>query len=406
MKRIPGSAVAPTVATILLTTTLLGAAPLAEEPPAPRSMDAPAEAAGPAEPIDPSFVRPSQQPSTSEAAREPVRRGIDFLLGAQNRNGSWGSGASARVGEVLADVPGSHHAFRAGTTALCVMALARSPFRQEDCEEACDRGLTFLLDHCLVRRPNGMELYNVWAFGYGLRALAAMLEKTEDRERILSVSRDIVKKLEIYQTPDGGWGYYDFGVGAYHPSDTSMTFTTATILVALHEIEKKGVAVPRKMLDRALKSLRRARKDDGAYIYGSYAQYRPVVGFNQVKGSLGRTQSCNFALWSYGENVTEDDLRAGIENFFRYHRFIDIGRERPMPHEAWYYTSGYYFYYGHYYAGLVIDRLPEADRTRWRPQLEKILIERQEPDGSWWDFPLYNYYKAYGTAYALLTLVR
>ena len=54
----------------------------------------------------------------------------------------------------------------------------------------------------------------------------------------------------------------------------------------------------------------------------------------------------------------------------------------------------------------MLDHLPEADRKRWRPALEKILIERQEPDGSWWDFPLYGYHKPYGTAYALLTLVR
>ena len=254
-----------------------------------------------------------------------------------------------------------------------------------------------------------MEMYNVWSFAYSLRAFAAILPGIKDpalRERMLDASRRLVKAFALYQTPDGGWGYYDFDVGSYRPSDSSMTFTTATVLVSLHAIEKEGVAVPKPLLDKAIRSLRKARKADGAYIYGPYAQYRPEIGYNEIKGSLGRSHSCNLALWLFGESVGEEDLRSGIERFFKHHRFIEIGRKRPWPHEAWYYTSGYYYYYGHYYAGLVLDHLPEADRKRWRPALEKILIERQEPDGSWWDFPLYGYHKPYGTAYALLTLVR
>jgi hypothetical protein len=30
----------------------------------------------------------------------------------------------------------------------------------------------------------------------------------------------------------------------------------------------------------------------------------------------------------------------------------------------------------------------------------------QDADGSWWDYPLYNYHQPYGTAYALMTLHR
>jgi len=350
---------------------------------------------------------PGEAPRTEEA----VRKGIDWLLGAQRKDGSWGTSASGRPVEVLAAVPGSHDAFRVGGTALCVLALLRSPFRTEECAAASRRGLEYLLDRGRVRRPNGAEMYNVWSFAYSLRTFAAMLPRIEGkdvalRDRILERARELVKAFSIYQTPDGGWGYYDFDVGSYRPSDSSMTFTTATALVSLHAIEKEGVPVPRALIEKAIRSLRRSRKADGSYIYGPYAQYRPAVEYNEVKGSLGRAHSCNLALWLFHEAVSEEDLRAGIERFFKHHRFIDIGRKRPMPHEAWYYTSGYYFYYGHYYARLVLDALPATDRDRWLPALEKIIVERQEADGSWWDFPLYGYHKPYGTAYAILTLVR
>src|SRR5687767_9591191 len=92
-----------------LWTTLLPAA--AGEEPVP--LDAPEKAEKAEEPKpeaaqDPSVVEAVKH-STSETAREPVRRGVDFLLRIQNANGSWGSGESARTYEILADVPGSHH---------------------------------------------------------------------------------------------------------------------------------------------------------------------------------------------------------------------------------------------------------------------------------------------------------
>lgn len=360
------------------------------------------------DPTDPSARKAPKPPATSEAAREPVRRGVDYLLSTQRPNGAWGSGESARTYEILASVPGSLRAFRVATTALCVLALHRSPWREEECRQAVSRGLELLLQEGVVRRPNGMEMYNVWAFGYGLRALAAILPSVEDaelRRRMLEESARIVKELEVYQTPDGGWGYYDFEAQTYHPSDSSMSFTTATILISLHAIEKEGVEVPPRLLDRAIRSIKKQRKEDGSYIYGPYLQYRPNHGVNRVKGSLGRTQSCNLALWLYGEEVSEEDLRAGTERFFRYHPFLDIARKRPIPHEAWYFNSGYFFYYGHFYTGLVLDLLPEADRARWRAAQEALLLPLQEEDGSWWDYPLYSFHKPYGTAYVLLTLV-
>jgi hypothetical protein len=30
----------------------------------------------------------------------------------------------------------------------------------------------------------------------------------------------------------------------------------------------------------------------------------------------------------------------------------------------------------------------------------------QEQDGSWWDYPLYNYHQQYGTAFAIMSLQR
>jgi len=34
------------------------------------------------------------------------------------------------------------------------------------------------------------------------------------------------------------------------------------------------------------------------------------------------------------------------------------------------------------------------------------MLPYQESDGSWWDYAMWDYHKPYGTAYAIMTLLR
>ena len=42
----------------------------------------------------------------------------------------------------------------------------------------------------------------------------------------------------------------------------------------------------------------------------------------------------------------------------------------------------------------------------YRSQLAEKILPYQEPDGSWWDYPIWDYHKPYGTAFAVMTLLR
>ena len=81
-----------------------------------------------------------------------------------------------------------------------------------------------------------------------------------------------------------------------------------------------------------------------------------------------------------------------------------MGRKRPIPHESHFMVAGYFYYYGHYYATLCVAQLPAARRPFYQDHLARILIGHQERDGSWFDFPFYNYHQQYGTAFALMSL--
>ena len=67
-------------------------------------------------------------PAFADDAKPDVPRvvgeAVDWLVDNQQPNGSWGTFHTARPMEIMAAVPGSHHAFRVATTALCVIALA------------------------------------------------------------------------------------------------------------------------------------------------------------------------------------------------------------------------------------------------------------------------------------------
>jgi hypothetical protein len=86
--------------------------------------------------------------------------------------------------------------------------------------------------------------------------------------------------------------------------------------------------------------------------------------------------------------------------------WLDMGRKRPIPHESWCQVAGYFFYFGHYYAALCIDQLPAKERAPFQDHLACVLLRLQEKDGSWWDFPMFDYHKQYGTAFALMSLER
>ena len=68
--------------------------------------------------------------------------------------------------------------------------------------------------------------------------------------------------------------------------------------------------------------------------------------------------------------------------------------------------AGYFFYYGHYYAAASIEHLEAAERSHFRGHLAHILLALQEKDGCWWDYPLYDYHQQYGTAFAIMSLLR
>ena len=333
-----------------------------------------------------------------------IRAGVEFLVKNQNEDGSFGKRTSGRSYEVGSAVPGGHYAFQSATTSLCWLGLDDAPYKTEASRAASKRALDWLVKRARVKRAHAGQLYNTWSFGYGLHALSQAYRKTK-RADVRKAAEGIVAAIGKYQTPDGGWGYYDFRFKAAKP-EWSTSFSTATIVVALKQAEIAGIEVSPGVVSKALVNLKRCRKPDGTYIYGMYMRYRPMHGVNQPQGASLRVQACNLALSLYGSGVKAADLRGGLEMLHKHHRFALAGVRRPIPHESHYAVSGYFYLYGHRYAASVFERLPLRERARHARKIAAAVLKTRQPDGSFWDYPLYGYHKFYGTGYALMTLSR
>ena len=294
---------------------------------------------------------PDIPPAKSEQFDQAFRRGVDFLLKTQNRDGSWG-------------------------------------------------------DHRVI------GTWNTWAHTYVLDAMsmrAARLDRNSPRYRELkSCAGSQVKKLNELASAMGGWGYLTYSGFSKRPAAQPTSFLTGTVLISAWMAGKSfGLSLDNKIFSRALKFLKSQRTPAGTYVYSLGHAFYPGRPINRHTGSLARTPACDYAirLWE-PEDISLRQLVDGLDRLWSRRGWLTMALHKPTPHESFAQNSGYFFYYGYYYSGMCLDMLAPNQVKRHASLLADDILTRQGTDGSWWDYPLYNYHKFYGTGYALYALSR
>ncbi|MDH3592990.1 MAG: hypothetical protein OER88_13980, partial [Planctomycetota bacterium] len=278
-------------------------------------------------------------PAAKVSVDEAVRTGVEFLVKNQNKDGSFGHHVSGRTRELWCDVPGGHLAFRGASTALCWLGLNDAPYQTDASRAAQERCLKWLVKHGAVKRAYQQQFYNIWPYGYGLRALGQALNKKApgaEPEAIKATMRRMIKGLTVLQSPEGGWSYLDFRAPLRKPT-TSNSFTSATVMLGLFEAQKAGVEVPKKMIERATRYMWTTRTPTGNYTYSHGWRMRPAGLINLAQGSSMRNTACNLALHLYdAKKMDQAQLRRGLKQLVKHHRFAIIALRRPRPHESHY----------------------------------------------------------------------
>jgi hypothetical protein len=353
-----------------------------------------------------------QQSKKDDALDQAITKGVDFLVGHQNDNGSWGGPTLTKGLNIFAPAPDGHQAFHAASSALALHGMVESRDQRPATLKSIAKGEKWLLEVLpKTRSVDPRATYNIWAHAYGLRALASLYRYHDDPEKraiYIGQAKLQIAKLERYQDIDGGFGYLDFKQNTVRPSGMPTSFTTATALLGIQDaVSTMGIDPPTQLIKSCVRAIQDQRNADFSYVYSRPHRRRPRLTINRAAGSLGRSQVCNAALRKSGDLVVTDAvLSTWLQRLVDRQGWLDHGRKRPIPHEAPAKVAGYFYYYGHYYASECIHILPENEQGPWKEKLAAILIPKQEKNGSWWDYPLYNYHYAYGTGYMLATLAR
>ena len=334
-----------------------------------------------------------------------------FLINSQLPNGAWGDATKTKGLNIYAPGPKAHLAFQTACTSLCVMSLA-AEHEQKGVKTALRRGTSYLLKNSpFVVRASGQWVGNIWSHAYMIQAFLKMRKVFPARQEEIDQAIKLqIKRLDSYAYLNGGWGYYNFRninglqIITKTPTGESASFITGTCLLALYKAQQAGFDVSKPLVSKAITNLSKQLNPDTTFLYSEDYKLYPKARISKEGGSAARTPNGLLALYRWkNQKVKKGTLDKGMNLFVRFERWLDLGRKKPVPHESYFGVAGYFYYFGHYYASecLLESDFKQKERAKI---LANIIVSKQETNGSWFDYPLYNYGHFYGTGYALLCL--
>ena len=308
-------------------------------------------------------------------------------------------------------IPGG---YRVGGTSIAAEALLLAPGLDAARREQIARATRFVLealaeDPTLAsfvdrqgreRRSPDHRSYDVrgWGHTYALSLLLRLLEEGgTDAELGVAARAAVPSLLEALVAGEGKGGGWNYASGA-----TASPFQTGATLLVLYRAVAQGFAVDEPMIVRALDALERGRREDsGAW---SYSVRPGQKGHNEaMNGSSARAAVAELALLLGGRSSVER-LRVAVDGFFLGWEDLLARKSQQGTHEGPYGIAPYYFFFGHGYAALAIEGLPEAERPALREQLLERLVRTREEAGGWND-RVFPRTRSYGTAMALRALL-
>ncbi len=351
-------------------------------------------------------------PVTLDQLNTSITRGVDFLVTDQNADGSWGSATRTKHINIYAPLPGAHDAYRAGATGLALSGMIDAADSRPTTLAAIEKCAAWSAEKLpLLRRADQTTTYNIWGHAYGLRSLVRLHQReTNEDKKVLykTLAQQQIDLVGRYEDINGGFGYLDLfdDFTSQRPTGITTSFSSATVLLAMHEgREKLGLKLNDKLVGTSLDSIKRQQFPDKSYAYSHSHIMRPRADINRPAGSLARSQACNAALRALGrDGITDEVIIEWADRFLAREGWLSIARKRPKPHDIHFRISGYFYYYGIYYFTESVRLLPPEKQKPYAEKLAALIVSKQEKDGSWWDYPLYDYHQPYGTGYSLMAL--
>lgn len=266
-------------------------------------------------------------------------------------------------------------------TALSGMAFASSGSTPTQGPYAPNirRAMTYILrstqKNGLICRTGDEETRSMYGHGFSMLFLSEMMGMEEDTDRLAEIKYTLQRGVDLIarsQSNLGGWLYTPDMNG----DEGSVTITQVQ---AMRAARNAGIAVPKTVVDRAMKYLENSIQPDGgiAYRVGMSGSRPPITA---------AAVACWFNAGQYDNPLALNALRYCKQN-------IGIGDRRGG-------TWGHWFY-AHLYLAQVMYLAGENEWKDYYPKVAAHLLATQEDDGAW-DGDGVG--KIYGTAVSLMIL--
>ncbi|MEZ6106084.1 MAG: prenyltransferase/squalene oxidase repeat-containing protein [Pirellulaceae bacterium] len=303
-----------------------------------------------------------EEPTLINADTEAaIERGLRWLAGRQNEDGSLGSGNYARNTGVV------------GIAGLAFLAQGSSP-RQGPWSANLLRAHEFLFAET---QGNGLISKQqqsrgpMYEHAFATLLLAESLGTWNHPALRPTLSR-AVDLIVASQNDEGGWRYQP------RRDDADVSVTAAQVM-ALRAARNGGIFVPDQCVANAVDYLKRSQNEDGGFLY---------MG-EERESAFPRSAAAIVALFNAGVSDGQ-----AIENGLSYLADSLPNSEElvgPLPS---------HFFYGHYYAVQAMWHAGPERFAKWYVAIRDLLLERQLDEGQWED----QLAGEYATAMALIIL--
>lgn len=336
----------------------------------------------------PAAAAPKKAPPavTPETVDDAITKGVDYLLGKQRPDGSFGTGSHA-----------------IGQTALATFALLHAGLR----EEQNGRDAAQLRKSLRYLDRNGPGRAGKRDVDPGTYTTSLLVLLLRERARPIDAARiqRLVDLLVRTQAKNGQWWYFGApgktGKGGPDTGDNSNTQFAVLALAAAHG---EGHTVPRETLDKAARWWSTTQKDDGGWGYASGGSPKSATTGSMTAAAvacLGALRACGCRT----DGAPEADPLARGLRWMAEHFSVDKnhgptkGGARQRQKNA---GRGWL----HYYLWTLERAFVLADVEKiaghdWYREGAARLLRTQKKDGSWrGEHPLY------ATSFGLLFLTR
>jgi len=368
-------------------------------------------------------------PEFTPEARAAVDKGLDYLARTQREDGAWECNVGFKVNNsynvTAVNAPHPGVTALAGTAFLAGGHLpGRGPYGKVllrairyiiggDPAEG-DRWPGVVDDKGFIA-ANDTRMYS---HAFATLFLAEVYGSSLDRalnERVREKLDRAVQFILRAQNDQGGWRYEANAV------DSDMSVTVCQVM-ALRAARNKGVRVPQKAIDDAIRYVMESAVtgsggrawglDAGEMRRGAFKyQYREQSPIG-TRASLALTGAAMTTI--FGAGLYDD---GAIASWCRDHNLARFAPRRETPprikemadyiideyaDHARQFPRHYFWFYGHYYACQAMYIAgPERGWDRYFPLVRDHLLRNQDPDGSW---EVQQVGRTFGTAVACVIL--